>query len=363
LIPDPWSLMPVSLIPELEDVIQRGSPAKRADALARITTLFLDGAGRYNEAHVGVFDDVFGLLIEEIETKARAALSRQLAPVSNAPVKVLSTLAHDDDIAVAGPVLKYAPRLAEADLVDVARTKSQAHLQAICGRPALGEAVTDVLVHRGDRDVACSVADNRGARISQNGFLSLVKRAENDGVLAEKVGLRPDIPAPMFRELLSKATAVVRNRLIAAATANKAEITRVVAKVSEEVGARVGPRDYGAAQRVVLSLERAGRLDEQSVAAFCADGKFEETVVALAALAKVPVAVADRLLTGDRPDPVLILCRAVGFNWSTVRAIILLRPDARIANPGLDAAFANFERLSTSTARRVVRFWQVRQAG
>jgi uncharacterized protein (DUF2336 family) len=356
--------MAVSLIPELEDVIRHGTRAKRVDALQRITALFLDGAKGYSDAHVDLFDDVFGLLIEEIETKARAELSRHLAPVGNAPVKVLRTLANDDDIAVAGPVLKYAPRLAEADLVGVAKSKSQAHLQAISARPALGEAVTDVLVRRGDREVARCVADNRGAGISQDSFVSLVKRAEDDGILAEKVGLRPDIPEPMFRELLIKATAVVRNRLLVAATAGgKAKIHRVLAKISKEVGARVGPRDYSTAQRVVLSLESAGRLNEVALAAFCGDNKFEETVAALAMLAKVPIAVADRLIGGERPDPVLILCRAIGLNWSTVKAIIMLRPDGKSASHGLDSAFANYERLSNSTARRVVRFWQVRQAG
>jgi uncharacterized protein (DUF2336 family) len=356
--------MAVSLIPELEDVVRHGTRAKRVDALQRITALFLDGAKSYSGAHVDVFDDVFGLLIEEIETKVRAELSRHLAPVGNAPVKVLRTLANDDDIAVAGPVLKYAPRLGETDLVGVATTKSQAHLQAISVRPALGVAVTDVLVRRGDREVVRCVADNRGARISQTGFVSLVRRAEDDGILAEKVGLRPDIPEPMFRELLTKATAVVRDRLLVAATAGgKAEIYRVLAKVSKEVGARVGPRDYGTAQRVVLSLDRAGRLNEAGLAAFCAESKFEETVVALATLAKVPIKVADRLMGGERPDPVLILCRAIDLNWSTVKAIIALRPDAKSASHGLDSGFANYERLSTSTARRVVRFWQVRQAG
>ena len=59
----------------------------------------------------------------------------------------------------------------------------------------LGEAVTDVLVGRGDREVARRVAENRDARISAAGFSRLVKRAADDGVLAEMVGLRPDIPA------------------------------------------------------------------------------------------------------------------------------------------------------------------------
>jgi len=353
----------LSLIPELEDVVQHGSREKRVETLERITALFLDGAGRYGNDHVDLFDDVFLLLIEEIESKTRAELSSRLAPVSNAPAKVLRKLANDDDIAVAGPVLKLAPRLEEADLVSVARTKSQAHLFAISTRPSLGEAVTDELVRRGNRDVARRVADNRGARISEKSFYHLVKRAEDDGILAEKVGLRPDIPAPLFRDLLTKATAVVQKRLLAQATPEvRAAICDVLLKVAKEVGARVGPRDYRDAQRAVLALHRAGRMNEETLAGFCSEGKYEETVAALAALSKVPIEVADRLMGGDRPDPVLILCKAAGLSWPTVKAIIMTRPDGSgTSTQGLDAAFANYGRLSASTAQRVVRFWQVRK--
>jgi uncharacterized protein (DUF2336 family) len=353
----------LSLIPELEEVLQHGTRQKRAEALQRVTALFLNGADHYNEEHIGVFDEVFGLLIEEIEAKARVELSNHLAPLSRAPAKVLRTLANDDDIAVAGPILKLAPRLAEADLVNLAKTKSQAHLKAISARPELGEAVTDVLVRRGDQGVVHSVAGNRGARISASAFVNLVTRARDDGALAEKVGLRPDIPEPMFRELLSKATAVVHARLLSSATPDvKAEIWRVLAKVSEEVGARVGPRDYRAAQRLVLSLERAGRLDEVALAAYCGDGKYEEAIVTLATLAKVPINIVDRLMGNSRPDPVLLLCKAIGLAWPTVRAIVMMRPNGKgSSSQGLDAAFASYGRLSASTAQRVVRFWQVRQ--
>ena len=54
-------------------------PAKARGMLQRITALFLDGARSYNDQHVGLFDDVFGILIEEIEAKARAELANRLA--------------------------------------------------------------------------------------------------------------------------------------------------------------------------------------------------------------------------------------------------------------------------------------------
>ena len=73
-------LAATSLIPELEDVVQNGSRDKRVDALKRITSLFVDGAASFNEDHVQLFDDVFGHLIAEIETKARAELSHTFSP-------------------------------------------------------------------------------------------------------------------------------------------------------------------------------------------------------------------------------------------------------------------------------------------
>jgi uncharacterized protein (DUF2336 family) len=269
-----------SLIPELEDVIQHGSYARRAETVRRIANLFIDGAQVFNEDHIGLFDDVLCRLVTEIENKARAEMSRTLSPIANAPGELMRQLANDDDIEVAGPVIAQSKRLEETDLVCIAQTKSQAHLFAISSRDGIGEAITDVLVKRGDPEVVRNVADNRSAKLSDGGFNALVKRAEDDGVLAEKVGLRADIPPHLFRELLVRATAVVQQRLLAAAKPEtQLEVRRVLEKVSREFEAPA--RDYSAALKTVLAMQGAGKLDEQALNVFAADRKFEETVAAL----------------------------------------------------------------------------------
>ena len=48
-----------------------------------------------------------------------------------------------------------------------------------------------MLVKRGDREVISNVADNHHARLSETGLSTLVKRAEGDGELAEKVASGP----------------------------------------------------------------------------------------------------------------------------------------------------------------------------
>jgi uncharacterized protein (DUF2336 family) len=353
-----------SLIPELEDVIQHGSPDKRAATVQRIANLFVDGAPSFNEVHVGLFDDVLCRLVVEIEAKARAEMARTLAPIKNAPTELIRKLAKDDDIAVAGPVITQSQRLHETELVEIAKTKGQAHLVAIAGRENIGAAVTDVLMQRGDTEVVRNVAENRSAKLSEDGFSVLVKRAEGDSDLAEKVGHRADIPPHLFRDLLVRATAVVQQRLLAAAKPEtRAEIQRVLDKVSKEYDKSAPARDYSAALREIVTLHQSGKLSERELVAFADDKKFEETVAAISVLCGVPIETADRLMAGDRPDPILILCKAAGYGWTTARAIIMSRPSAKgTSNGALDIAFQNFEELSPSTAQRVVRFWQVRQA-
>lgn len=352
---------PASLLPELEDVVQHGSAEKRAETLRRITGLFLDGAPSFRDQHVSLFDDVIGCLIEEIEAKALAELARRLAPVPNAPAGVVNKLARNDDIAVAGPVLQQA-RLDEPDLVQIAETKGQAHLLALSMRNAIGEALSEVLVARGDRAVARSIATNQNARLSESAFTTLVQRAEQDGVLAEKVGMRTDIPPRLFRQLLMQASDVVQKRLLAQAKPEtQFEIRKVLAKVTDEVAAKAAPRNYTVALAKVRALHKERKLTEADIVEFANSGQYEETIAALATVCGVPVEVVDRLMNGERADPVLILARASSFGWPTVKAIIAARPGNKPTAQVLDAAFENFERLTAATAQRVVRFWQVRQ--
>src|SRR5262249_41831060 len=194
--------VPASIIPELEEAIQHGSPERRAFMLQPITALFLDGAWGISGDPVRLVDDRLCPLIDGVRTQRRTQLCHPLAPVGNAPVKVVRRLATDNEISVAGPLVRQSSRLNDADLIGIAQTKSQAHLLAIAGRTGIAKPVTDVLVKRGDREVARNLARNRTAQLSDVSFAALVGQAHADSVLAEGVGLRPDIPPQLFRELL-----------------------------------------------------------------------------------------------------------------------------------------------------------------
>src|SRR5258707_11046770 len=142
-----------SLIPGLEEIIRGGDPKRRADATRRIADLFLQGAANFRAEHIDLFDGVLIGLVPHTEIAARADLSDRLSLLTNAPRGLVGQLAREDEIAIAGPLLRRSPVIDEKVLVDVARMKGQGHLLAISERSMLSPALTDVIVGRGDREV------------------------------------------------------------------------------------------------------------------------------------------------------------------------------------------------------------------
>ena len=177
-----------SILQELNEAILQGSPESCARALWHATDILI--AGRYTEDQIWTFGEVIGRLAAEIELAARSELAKRLAHSDKAPKNLVKKLAFDDSIDVAGPMLRYSERIDAQTLVANARTKSQAHLLAIANRRFVPDVVTDELVTRGNREVVHSVAANNGARISDFGFLHMIRRSEGDSILAEQLGFR-----------------------------------------------------------------------------------------------------------------------------------------------------------------------------
>jgi uncharacterized protein (DUF2336 family) len=344
-----------SLIDELETTLSNGSSAQRADILRRVTDLFLRGKDVYSDEHITVFDDVMCHLVNNIERTALIRLSRELAPVADPPVRTVHRLAADDDIEISGPLIERSRILSDDFLVEIARTKSQAHLAAIAGRATIAEKVTDVLVDRGNAEVTLKVTGNHGARFSRPAFLKVVEKAGNDEALAAQFIGRADIPSDVFQHLLRKATEVVKRKLLRDADPpTRLKITRTLAEIASEVS-----REHAQAERSGRSATTLAHLDasrlKQKVGEFASAGKRAETVDALAALSKLPEDTIKTLMHEGAEDGLLILCKSVGLGWLDVKPVLTTVVGVT-AESDLKAAFDRYVRLTAGSANRVIRF-------
>jgi uncharacterized protein (DUF2336 family) len=356
-----------SLIAELEDTFASGSAEKQAEILRRGTDLFLVDANSYSDEHIDLFDGVISRLAERIEIKARAELAHRLAPADNAPPKTVRMLARDQSIAVAGPILSQSNRLTDEDLLSIANDKAQDRLLAISKRATISERVSDVLVTHGDRSVVLSVSQNEGARFSDAGYGELIDRSINDEVLAICVAARKDIPRGHFETLIAKASEVVFEKLAANNPDAVYEVHRVLTDITGQdasVHAHI-KRDYREAAATFDMIRRSGAAIDPIVLGFAGSGKFEETVAALSSLSGAPSRLVESVMNDARPesDFVLILAKAAGLSWPTARQICILRRKAfSLSSQAMETARHSFERLSSTTAKRLIQFYHARHS-
>src|ERR1700692_2397403 len=152
----------------LKQLAREPSPQRRHELMRAISTAFF-AAPRRTPIELSLFDDIMDTVLAEVEPLARRALAERIADLDAVPYRTLRRLARDA-IEVAEPVLMRSPVLNDEDLAPIAREHSQEHLLAIARRLTVSEVVTDILVERGNDEVAGTVTGNEGARFSDAGF-------------------------------------------------------------------------------------------------------------------------------------------------------------------------------------------------
>jgi uncharacterized protein (DUF2336 family) len=348
-----------SLIDELNEAVAAGDVKRRLRIMLRIADLFAAGARNYSGEQIAMFDDVLQQITADIEVGARAELAHRLAHADEAPPRLLRSLAFDDAIAVARPVLTHSEQLTDEDLAENASTKSQAHLLAIAHRLSLSETVTDVLVERGARRVVNKVVRNRGARFSLAGYQKLTVRARRDSRLTMALGRRSDLPRQCFIRLLEAASASIRVRLEAEYPQACEAVRDVVDGVATimQRDARAGSEAHAAAARDAKSRFRLTGATEAAVHAPARAQEFEKTVVALSRLGRFPLDLVERALLDEGDDMVLLFAKAAGCSWTTTRELLTMYAANRNLSPDdVTCSFERFEKLSRKTAQSIVAF-------
>jgi len=355
----------VAIISEVESALTGASSEKRTDILRRVTDLFVASADSCSEAQAEVFDGVMGQLISHVESRAAIELSHRLSTISSAPRETVRRLANNDDIEIAAPVLLRSNRLTDNDIIEIAKLKSQAHLAKIAGRPTLSTAVTDVLVDYGNAHVANELAGNAGAEFSQLGMAKLVLRADGDDRLTQSIAQRHDIPPRQFQQLLRQATDVVRKKLLAdAPPERRAIIEQVLEDISaQSVPRRVARQAMAIAQQTMAALSQDTQLFQTKLIEFANEKRIPELIAGLSIISGVSNDEVEQLFYSPNELGMMVLCKSLALDWQRAEMLILATPNAQsFEQEQLDDLQAHYERLSTPSAQRLMRFWQGRQA-
>lgn len=351
------------LIRDIDGCIERGSVQVRAQAVSRIADLMVQGGDALTREQIALFDEVIQRFSVVIETRARIDLAQKLCGLPKGPRLTLLGLAGDQEVIVARPVLAGSD-LADQDLVRIATERGRDHMLAICERASVSEMVTDVLVTLGDGVVRHAIAGNPGARFSAVGTAALLDHSRADDALQDLLGERDDLSPVQMRQLVEIAKQSARRRIggsltsgsrDAVASATDRSATSVVADLDRSV------TDYGPALKVVRAITDVRALEEGDLSGFASDGRKEETICALAAMSGLSIGGVERVFQERDNDLLIVIGRARGWMWATVRSLLKLRDPALQEHHHFRRAEETFGTMAAPMAQRVLHFLRVRE--
>jgi uncharacterized protein (DUF2336 family) len=355
--------VPESKLHELIALAREPSSARRRELLREITNLFF-AAHAPAAAEMALYDDLMIQLAGEMEEAVRAELSERMADALNAPRKLLRKLSHDK-IAVASPVLTRSQALSEEDLLQVARTRDQDHLRAISQRASVSEAVSDVIVGRGDDTTLSVLLSNDNATLSRIAHEVAVDRALANSALHRVVVDRQSLPTDLLNEMYFVVEARLRERILKKnSVMNPAAVEAALAVGRKRIAERDGalPPDFAEAEAEVRRLRDRAAIGPETLAAFLRGNQTTKFLIALAELADLDFHTARLIHERRELDALAIVCKAADFDRALFLtfAVLILGREGEAMGKAKQYSLL-YSELPRDTACRTVRFWRMRR--
>ena len=356
--------VPGSRLPYLMALAQEPSSESRRMLLRELTDQFF-GAAAHSEAETALYGSVLSDLAAEMEVAVRRELAARFAPRADAPRSLIRRLSNDQ-AEIADEVLRVSSVLTEDDLLGVVRAHGQDHLRAVSQRADVSEAVSEVIVERGDDETLGALLRNDGARLSRSASEAAVERAKVNPALHAATVERSSLPADLLNEMYFVVEARLRQHILEQNAAMdpvllESALAAGRTRIATDDGAL--PADYETSLAYVDELRSAGQLSPPVLARFLRSNSRTPFLIALAKLADIDFHTARQIVERAEIDALAVVCKAADLDralFLTFTVIILNADGDGMAKAhGYGRLYAE---LTRDQALRTIRFWRMRRS-
>ena len=352
-----------SRLPSLIALAQEPSSESRRALLRELTDHFFGSTTR-SATEDELYGSVLSELSADMEAAVRQELSARFAVRADAPRALIRRLANDQ-FDVADAVLRASTVLTEADLLGVVRVHGQEHLRAVSSRSEVPEAVSEVIVERGDDETLGTLLRNDGARLSRIASETAVERAKANPSLHSATVERSSLPADLLNEMYFVVEARLRQHILAQnALMDPVLLEAALAAGRTSVATDDGilPADYAESLAYVQELAAANQLSPQMLARFLRSGSRTPFLISLSQLSDVDFHTARQIVERRELDALAVVCRAADLDRALFLtfAVVILSDDGDAMTKAHSYAHLYAE-LTIEQARRTLRFWRMRR--
>lgn len=313
-----------------------------------------------------IVGDLLHDILRASDVSLRSRCAQRLAGLSDAPHRLLRTLACDA-FEVAQPILEECRALTDFDMLEIARAGTMEHRLALAGRDGISETVGAALAAYGEPPVVQRLLRNISAHLANPTMDHLVGAAIDEASYSPLLIRREELrPAQAFRlfwscEHKDRLTildrfAIDRTILIDAAedvfpmAADEGWSDPLVMRALTYIDRRQRNRD-------AADLSPYGSL-EGAIDSFCLEGDQSEISTEIATLSGISFSLLTKMFDDLGGESLAVLCKSTGLKWSGFDG--LWRGLGRV--PETDVvrqARRVYDMLSVEKAQTVLRYWNL----
>lgn len=283
---------------DVRRLLQDRSATSRAGAARKIAGEYSHGTLNPRERHMA--EEIFRLMVRDPDALVREAIAGELHDCPALAHDVARALADDVD-PVAMPMLRDSTVLTDEDLIEIVRTSGRAKRKAVAARPSVSALVSDALVESEDAEVTAALMGNAGAEISEHAMQNALDACGEIEAVSRAMALRQRLPVGVAERLVGLVAGKLRMHLLARHEVSGTTASDVIVRSRDRasLGEFSGGGDRSHAEALVGELYDNRRLTPSIVLRALCMGDLAFFEAALAKLAGIPAANAERLIHDD----------------------------------------------------------------
>ncbi len=286
---------------DVAKLAKRPNAENKAVTARKVSALYESGdiTGRA----LDLAEDIFRILVKDIEIKVRESLAESLKNCTKLPKDIVKELINDVD-SVSLPFIKYYVDLSEEDILSIIDSQNLNKQKAVAMRANLSEDISHYIAERCPEDVVGILVSNETANIKERTFDIIISRFPQSQHIKKNMVYRSELPVSIIEKIIHSLSDELLRHLVLTHNLPNDVACDIVEQVKEKTTLKIS-EEYSSDKKIeelIHELYTSNRLTASLVVRAICMGDIRFFEYALVYLSNTPIFEVRKILFSNNMD-------------------------------------------------------------
>lgn len=251
-------------------------------------------------------EDIFRIMVEDVEVKVRQILSECLKKSKDIPQDIVSKLINDEN-SVSVPFIKYYEDLTNDELIGILNAQNLDKQKAVAQRRNLSGEISSYIVDRCPEDVVVTLISNNSATIMEKTYDNIITKYSDNENIKRCLVYRSELPVTVISKIINSLSEDLQKRLVMAHNLPNDIASDIVEQVKEKATLKVSA-EYSSDKQIeelVHELYTSNKLTPSLVVRSICMGDLKFFEYSIVYLSNTPITEVRKILFNTQVDFVI----------------------------------------------------------